>query len=258
MPAAAAGRSSLRHANGGQIYQEPRCDHRHSSLVVLHPGAPQRHSQLYQALYLPGRGALSRELTRRLRTGRALRRPHRRADRRRARFVEPEVLIHHRPVSVLDRVEPGHWEGDLIVGLGNRSAIGTLLERTSRYCRLLHLPGDHTAASLRQALIDVFGHLPDGLRRTLTWDQGSEMAQHALVAEHLSGGVFFCDPASPWQRGTNENANGLLRQYFPKRTDLSVHTRDDLLAVETRLNTRPRKILNGASPADIYARFMTR
>ncbi len=235
---------------------EQICGHLRSA----YPDQPGRHlspETIYQALYLPGRGALSRELTRRLRTGRALRRPHRRADQRRSRFVTPEVGIAHRPITVLERIEPGHWEGDLITGLANRSAIGTVVERTSRYCLLLHLPADHSAASVRAALLEAFEQVPPVLRRTLTWDQGSEMAQHALIAPHFGAGVFFADPASPWQRGTNENTNGLLRQYFPKSSDLSQQTKTELLAVQTRLNHRPRKILNWASPMQIYASHMS-
>jgi IS30 family transposase len=240
---------------GQEWSPEQICGH----LRTAYPDDPTRHlspETIYQALYLPGRGALHRELARKLRTGRVLRRPHRRSDQRRSRFVAPETLIAHRPITVLDRIEPGHWEGDLIIGVANRSAIGTLVERTSRYCLLLHLPSDHTAAAVRMALLETFQHVPPVLRRTLTWDQGSEMAHHNLIAPRFTDGVFFADPASPWQRGTNENTNGLLRQYFPKGSDLSQHTSTELLAVQTRLNNRPRKILNWACPAQIYTNHM--
>jgi IS30 family transposase len=240
---------------GQEWSPEQICGH----LSTTFPDQPTRHlspETIYQALYLPARGALHRELTRKLRTGRTLRRPHRRSDQRRSRFVAPETLIAHRPITALDRIQPGHWEGDLITGQANRSAIGTLVERTSRYCLLLHLPTDHTATAVRMALLETFQHVPPELRRTLTWDQGSEMAQHHLIAPHFADGVFFADPASPWQRATNENTNGLLRQYFRKGTDLSQHPKTELLAIQTRLNNRPRKILNWASPAQIYTSHM--
>jgi transposase, IS30 family len=224
------------------------------------------HEAVYQALYVQGRGALRRELTACLRTGRALRVPRARAQGRGKAFVSPEVMISERPAEVADRAVPGHWEGDLILGLGS-SAVGTLVERTSRFTMLLHLPrmhghGDqprahngpalagHGAAAVRDAIAASILTLPDQLRRSLTWDQGAEMAQHAQLRIDTGLAVYFCDPRSPWQRGTNENTNGLLRQYFPKGTDLSRHTPADLAAVAAALNSRPRKTLGWKTPAE--------
>jgi transposase, IS30 family len=163
------------------------------------------------------------------------------------------VLIDHRPADAALRQRIGDWEGDLIIGRSSQSAIGTLVDRTSRYVRLIHLPASHDAPALRDALTIVLASLPEAARLTLTWDQGSEMALHDQIAPLLHDGVFFAHPASPWQRGTNENTNGLLRQYFPKRTDLSIHTAADLHAVEDRLNNRPRKTLRWRTPAEIFA-----
>ena len=224
-------------------------------LRSTYPGRPEWHlcpETLYQALYLPGRSGLNRTLVRHLRTGRPMRKRHRQPDRRRVRFAAA-ASIASRPEHVRIRDVPGHWEGDLIVGRHNRSAIGTLVERHSRYTRLVHLPASHDADDMHSALTQVLLTLPKDLRLTLTWDQGGEMARHAEIALLLDGGVFFADAASPWQRGTNENTNGLLRQYFPKGTDLSVHPRERLLAVEERLNNRPRKILGWSTPAAILA-----
>ena len=225
------------------------------------------HEAIYQALYVQGRGALRRELTACLRTGRALRVPRARTRGRGKQFVGPEILISQRPAEVADRAVPGHWEGDLIVGLGS-SAIGTLVERTSRFTMLLHLPrmhghGDqarinngpplagHGAQAVRDAIAASIETLPEQLRRSLTWDQGAEMAQHAQLRIDTGLPVCFCDPHSPWQRGTNENTNGLLRQYFPKGTNLSKHTRGDLTAVAAALNSRPRKTLGWKTPAEV-------
>ncbi|WP_328375704.1 IS30 family transposase [Micromonospora zamorensis] len=210
------------------------------------------HETIYQALYRGGRGGLSRQLTRRLRTGRPLRKRRRRADQRRCRFIAPTLLIEHRPAAALDRTRIGDWEGDLIVGRQNQSAIATLVDRTSRYLRLVHLPVDRTAEAVRDGLLAVLAGLPEEARLTLTWDQGAEMAYHQQIAPLLRDGVFFAHPGRPWQRGTNENTNGLLRQYFPKRTDLSQHTAADLRAVEQRLNNRPRKTLGWRTPADVF------
>jgi IS30 family transposase len=224
------------------------------------------HEAIYQALYVQGRGALRRELTACLRTGRVLRVPRARPQGRAKAFVSPEIMISERPAEVADRAVPGHWEGDLILGLDS-SAVGTLVERTSRFTMLLHLPpmdghGDqprahngpalagHGAAAVRDAIATSIATLPQQLRRSLTWDQGAEMAQHAQLRIETGLQVYFCDPHSPWQRGTNENTNGLLRQYFPKGTDLSRHTRDDLAAVATALNSRPRKTLGWKTPAE--------
>ncbi|GLY55161.1 transposase InsI for insertion sequence element IS30A [Lentzea sp. NBRC 102530] len=224
-------------------------------LRVAFPGRPAWHlchETIYQALYLGGRGGLQRELTRRLRTSRPLRKRRRRPDQRRPRFITPGALIDLRPDVVAERTRIGDWEGDLIVGKGSRSAIATLVCRTSRYLRLVHLPDGYAAAAVSDALAVAFGQMPPPARLTLTWDQGSEMACHDQIAEHLAEGVFFAHPGSPWLRGTNENTNGLLRQYFPKGTDLSVHSAEELNRVQDRLNHRPRKTLGWRTPADIF------
>jgi IS30 family transposase len=224
------------------------------------------HEAIYQALYVQGRGALRRELTACLRTGRALRVPRARTRGRGKSFVAPEILISERPAEVADRAVPGHWEGDLIVGLGG-SAIGTLVERMTRFTFLLHLPpmaghepgarakhgpalAGHGAVAVRDAITRTITTLPEQLRQSLTWDQGAEMAHHARLRINSGLRVYFCDPHSPWQRGTNENTNGLLRQYFPKGTDLGVHKSNDLMAVARALNTRPRKTLGWRTPAE--------
>jgi len=168
------------------------------------------------------------------------------------------TMIGDRPAEALDRVEPGHWEGDLITGAHTASAIVTMVERTTRFTLLGHLEGTrHDSATVRDAVVNALAVLPPELRRTLTWDQGSEMARHAEIAEALgTTGIYFCDPHSPWQRPTNENTNGLLRAFFPKSTDLSVHSRGDIELVEAKLNCRPRKILGWASPADRMATLL--
>ncbi|MEU4574669.1 IS30 family transposase [Nonomuraea sp. NPDC023979] len=200
--------------------------------------------------YVQGRGELRRDLTRALRTGRAMRKPRRQAQQRQPRYRAPMVMISERPAEADDRAVPGHWEGDLIIGKNHASAIGTLVERTTRYVMLVHLPHDHSAVSMRDALLDTIATLPAQLRRSLTWDQGSEMGRHHEFSVAADMPVYFCDPASPWQRGSNENTNGLLRQYFPKGTDLSVHTREQLDAVAAELYTRPRKTLDWDTPAE--------
>jgi IS30 family transposase len=205
-----------------------------------------------------GTSGLSRQLTRRLRTGRPLRKRRRRPDQRRCRFVAPGLLIEHRPAAALDRTRVGDWEGDLIVGRQNRSAIATLVDRTSRYLRLVHLPVDRTAEAVRDALRTMLAELPEPVSLTLTWDQGAEMAYHQQIAPLLRDGVFFAHPGRPWQRGTIENTNGLLRQYFPKRTDLSQHSPADLQAIEQRLNNRPRKILDWRTPAEVFGTTLAR
>ena len=224
------------------------------------------HEAIYQALYIQGRGALRRELTACLRTGRALRVPRARTQKRGKHFITPEVMISERPAETVDRAVPGHWEGDLIIGL-NRSAAGTLVERTTRFTMLLHLPpteghGDgvrvkngpplagHGAEAVRNAIAAKIVLLPERLRRSLTWDQGTEMAQHVQLRIDTGLEIYFCDPQSPWQRGTNENTNGLLRQYFPKGTDISRYTERELDAVADALNCRPRKILGWKAPAE--------
>ncbi len=223
------------------------------------------HEAIYQALYVQGRGALRRELVACLRTGRALRVPRARTRGRGKTFVSPEIMISERPADAEDRAVPGHWEGDVILGLGS-SAIGTLVERTTRFTILLHLPrmdrhgsprvkngpalAGHGANAVRDAIASSISTLPEQLRRSLTWDQGAEMAQHAQLRVDTGLAIFFCDPHSPWQRGTNENTNGLLRQYCPKGTDLSRHSRDELEAVASALNSRPRKTLGWKTPAE--------
>ncbi|MGW5195854.1 IS30 family transposase [Kribbella sp. NPDC004138] len=215
------------------------------------------HETIYQALYVQSRGALRRELTTALRTGRAIRKPRRRADERRGRGRSDMVMISERPVEADDRAVPGHWEGDLIMGKGNRSAIGTLVERSTRYVMLLHLPGRTDAAAVHDAMLDAITTLPEHLWRSLTWDQGKEMARHREITLTADLPIYFCDPHSPWQRGSNENTNGLLRQYFPKGTDLSVHTRDHLDFVAVQLNGRPRKTLNYQTPAETLNQLLS-
>ena len=224
------------------------------------------HEAIYQALFIQGRGALKRELVACLRTGRALRVPRARARIRGDGMVTPEVMISARPAEVDDRAVPGHWEGDLIIGL-NRSAIGTLVERTTRFTMLLHLPrmagygveprmkngpalAGYGAEAVRDAIASTIITLPEQLRQSLTWDRGKEMAQHAQLRIGTGIQIYFADPYSPWQRGTNENTNGLLRQYFPKGTDLTRWSRDELEAVAAALNGRPRKTLGWKTPAE--------
>ena len=229
-------------------------------LRAAYPGSPRWHvchETIYQALYHGGKGGLSRQLTARLRTGRPLRKRRRQPCERRIRFIAPALLIDHRPPAAGDRARIGDWEGDLITGRMNQSAIATLVDRSSRYVRLVHLPADHGAEAVRDGLASWLASLPAAARLTLTWDQGSEMACHDQIAPLLSEGVFFAHPASPWQRGTNENTNGLLRQYFPKRTDLSIHSPQRLRDVGERLNNRPRKILGWRTPAEIFHRDLT-
>jgi len=233
------------------------------------------HEAIYQALFVQGRGTLGRELTACLRTGRASRMPKARAGKRGKGFVSPEIMIRERPAEAADRAVPGHWEGDLIVGAGS-SAIGTLVERTTRFTMLLHLPrlagsgegpgaagngaalSGHGAEAVRDAITRTIVTLPEELRRSLTWDQGTEMAQHNRLKIDTGIQVYFCDPRSPWQRGTNENTNGLLRQYFPKGTDLSIYSADEISAVAAALNGRPRKTLGWKTPAEALDELLTR
>ena len=217
------------------------------------------HETIYQSLYVQGRGGLKRELTATLRTGRALRKPRRQAQARRARGdrIKNMIMISERPPEVADRAVPGHWEGDLIMGAGNLSAIGTLVERTTRFVMLLHLPGDHRAETVADAMVNAMAELPECLRRTLTWDQGIEMASHTKIAAATDLEIYFCDPASPWQRGTNENTNGLLRQYFPKGTDLSFWGPGFLEQVAIEMNNRPRKTLHWRTPAEALDKLLS-
>ncbi len=214
------------------------------------------HETIYQALYVQGRGELRRELARSLRTGRAQRRPQQRPDRRRSWVTEGAVMISDRPAEIAERAVPGHWEGDLIIGKNHASAIGTLVERHTRYVLLVQLPGSYTAELVRDQLVATMHTLPAHLRRSLTWDQGAEMALHRDFAFATDMAVYFCDPGSPWQRGSNENTNGLLRQYFPKGTDLSIHSAEHLAAVAAELNGRPRKTLGWDTPAERLATLL--
>jgi IS30 family transposase len=224
------------------------------------------HEAIYQSLYVQGRGALKRELVACLRTGRALRVPRARARQRPGRHVSAEVMISQRPAEVQDRAVPGHWEGDLIIGTG-RSAIGTLVERTTRFTVLLHLPraegwgsrapvkngpalNGYGAEAMRAAIAAQMTTMPEQLRRSLTWDRGGELAQHAQLKIETGIAVYFADPHSPWQRATNENTNGLLRQYFPKGTDVSRWSAEEIQAVAAALNSRPRKTLGYKTPAE--------
>jgi transposase, IS30 family len=210
---------------------------------------------IYQSLYVQGRGALRRELAKSLRTGRAVRRPRRKEGERRGR-IKDMVMISERPAEAADRAVPGHWEGDLLVGAHGKSAIGTLVERTTRFTLLVPLPDGHDAPAVAGALTPVIAGLPDALRRSLTWDQGWEMRSHTQIAVAADCEIYFCDPHSPWQRGSNENTNGLLRQYFPKSTSLAGHSPAHLAAVADELNGRPRKTLGWKTPAEALAEIL--
>src|SRR5215471_15804560 len=206
------------------------------------------HETIYQALYVQGRGELRRELARCLRTGRAKRRPRGRGDN--TGQIRDMVMISERPAEAEDRAVPGHWEGDLIIGGNLTSAVGTLVERTTRYVLLLHLPGGRDAHLVEQAMRQAITALPAELARTITWDQGKEMAYHADFTIATGIPVYFCDPHKPWQRGSNENTNGLLRQYLPKGTDPSIHSAQDLARITRSLNTRPLKTLGFMTPSE--------
>jgi transposase, IS30 family len=229
------------------------------TLPRVFPDQPERHivhETIYQALYVQGRGELRRQIAAALRSGRARRRPRRDPQARPSRFVEPMVMISERPGEADDRQVPGHWEGDLIIGAGGRSAIATLVERHTRYVLLARLPGGRDAVAVRDALVKTVQTLPEHLWRSLTWDQGSEMARHHEFSIATGIPIYFCDPGSPWLRGSNENTNGLLRQYFPKGSDLSVHDDERLAAVAAELNGRPRETLGWDSPAEQLATLL--
>ncbi|SDS45323.1 MULTISPECIES: IS30 family transposase [Brevibacterium] len=215
------------------------------------------HETIYQSLYVQGRGGLKRELATHLRTGRSLRKPHRTSEERRGR-IPNMVNISQRPKSVEDRAVPGDWEGDLIIGtVESGSAIGTLVERATGFTMLLHLPGRHGAEEVADAMIAKMGDLPDQLKRSLTWDQGSELSDHGRISEVTGLDIYFCDPHSPWQRGTNENTNGLLRQYFPKSTNLRKWGPGYLDKVAAELNGRPRRRLGWATPAEALDKLLS-
>jgi len=211
---------------------------------------------IYQALYVQGRGHLRADLHQHLRTGRAIRRPRRSTTKGPSGKIPDMILISERPAEVTDRAIPGHWEGDLILGSNCRSAIATLVERQTRFVMLVHLPNGHGAIAVRDGLLATIKTLPECLRKTLTWDQGTELAQHKQITLATKMAIYFCDPHSPWQRGSNENTNGLLRQYFPKGTDLSTHSPQRLLEVANELNDRPRKTLSGSTPAQAMQRLL--
>ena len=228
-------------------------------LRLEHPDDPElqvSHETIYQALYVQGRGSLRAELVSALRTGRAMRRPQGRTPKGKFTAIQNMVMISDRPAEVEDRAVPGHWEGDLILG-SDSTAIGTLVERATGFVMLLHLPGDHTSRTVADAMITKMRELPEHLRRTLTWDQGSEMARHAEISLATGMDIYFCDPHSPWQRGSNENTNGLLRQYFPKGSDLSFHGPGILDNVAAELNARPRKRHGYYTPAEVLDRLLS-
>ena len=212
------------------------------------------HETIYRALFVQGRGELRRELARCLRTGRAKRRP--RGHGENTGRIKDMVMISDRPAEAADRAVPGHWEGDLIIGKDCKSAIGTLVERTTRYVLLLHLPHGRDAHLVEQAMRQAITGLPADLARTITWDQGKEMAYHAQFTIATGIPVYFCDPHKPWQRGSNENTNGLLRQYLPKSTDLSDHSAADLARIAASLNNRPRKTLGFMKPSEKLAELL--
>jgi IS30 family transposase len=213
---------------------------------------------IYQSLYVQSRGGLSRELTTHLRTGRSMRKTRRKEGERRGK-IAGMIMISERPAEADDRAVPGHWEGDLIIGsVASASAIGTLVERTTGFVMLLHLPHNHTALAVQEAMVTKITELPEQLKRSLTWDQGVEMTNHLKITEATGLDIYFCDPHSPWQRGSNENTNGLLRQYFPKGTDLSVHGEGILDNVAAELNNRPRKRHGWATPAEVLNKLLSK
>lgn len=226
-------------------------------LRLEHPDRPEMHvshETIYQALFVQGRGQLRRELTRCLRSGRTARKSRTGTDGRGR--LPGMVMISERPAEVADRAVPGHWEGDLILGENSRSAVGTLVERTTRLTLLLHLPDGKSAEQVEAAMRKAIAAVPASLARTITWDQGAEMAKHIEFTTTTGIPIYFCDPHSPWQRGSNENTNGLLRQYLPKSTDLSVVTLDELIAIQDSLNGRPRKTLGYLTPSEKFTELI--
>jgi transposase, IS30 family len=211
---------------------------------------------IYKAMYVQGRGSLRSELALSLRSGRTLRKP-RRPGQRPSRILGEVLKISQRPPEVEDRAVPGHWEGDLILGKQQRSAIGTLVERQTRFVMLLHLPNGHSPAEVERAMVEATHKLPRAIWKTLTWDRGSEMANHARITLATDLAIYFCDPSSPWQRGSNENTNGLLREYFPKGTDLRGYTADELDRVADEMNDRPRKTLGWKRPRQAMEELIT-
>jgi transposase, IS30 family len=230
-------------------------------LAKTYPDRPEMqvsHETIYKSLYVQGRGELRRELAACLRTGRVLRTPRGRARAGSGRGQIPGMVnISQRPAEAADRAVPGHWEGDLILGKNQHSQIGTLVERSTGFVQLLYLPARRDPETVAEAMIATIKTLPDALRRALTWDQGKEMSQHARISIDADIDIYFCDPHSPWQRGSNENTNGLLRQYFPKGTDLSVHSANHLAEVAAELNERPRKRFDWDSPAQVLNRLLS-
>jgi transposase, IS30 family len=276
VPAQAAAEARTRRPKRRKLEHEPlrtavqdRLEQRHSPQQIARrlrrefpddESMQASHETIYRALFVQGRGSLRRELASCLRTGRAIRRPRRRIDGRSDpdRRIPDKVMISERPAEAADRAVPGHWEGDLILGKANRSAIGTLVERSTRFVMLLHLPGGPAdAIAVRDQIVATIGTLPEFLRRSLTWDQGLELRRHKEITIAADLPIYFCDPRSPWQRGSNENTNGLLRQYFPKGTDLSVHTAEDLAFVAAELNGRPRQTLDWDTPAEALAALLS-
>jgi IS30 family transposase len=257
-PAKLAANEELRQWVGGKLEKNWSPEQISAALRREFAGRPEMRvspETIYQSLYVQGRGALRRELAAHLRTGRALRQPRRKTEERRGK-LPGMVHISARPAEAADRAVPGHWEGDLIDGKGGGSHIGTLVERSTRFTMLVPLPEGKSAPVVAAALTPVIAGLPDALRRSLTWDQGKEMAEHKQIAVAADCEIYFCDPHSPWQRGSNENTNGLLRQYFPKGSDLSVHSPQHLQAVADELNGRPRKTLGWKTPAEALAQFL--
>lgn len=212
------------------------------------------HETVYRSLFVQGRGELRRELARCLRFGRATRKTRGTTDGRGR--IPGMTMISERPAEAEDRAVPGHWEEDLVLGEGSRSAVGTLVERSTRMTLLLHLPDGKSAKQVEAAMRKAITLLPASLARTITWDQGAEMARHAEFTTATGIPIYFCDPHSPWQRGSNENTNGLLRQYLPKGSDLSVVSRDELTAIQDSLNSRPRKTLGYLTPSEKFTALL--